>query len=332
MSATTASAELSFRQQRAEPAGFWVRHRPARWPGPEAPWLDLARAGLGVSRPGASLAIRRRRLDAIDDLVYLPPVAGERRDERDELARALAARDLTFLAQLEPGEDPLPGAVTVYDPLSLLLAGEARPLADLPEGATVVWGLIAGITDGADLCHRGLGRLADAGVARVVPMAPHLEPREKRQLAGSDEAVFTRLFHGVAASERAFARRAAAAGLATRFDRPTPAVGTPRPGNRLVAARLAQIADLWLKLERPEADAQELFRAARWIEAAEHDLGALEREGNLGVLGWLSDKARRQVEAALTAGTPPLLLELEEEYRSAVEGGGREGGGGAPCP
>ena len=54
--------------------------------------------------------------------------------------------------------------------MPLLLAGEARPLAELPEGATVVWGLIAGITDGEELCGRGLGRLADAAVARVVPV------------------------------------------------------------------------------------------------------------------------------------------------------------------
>ena len=314
MNATTASAGLSFRQQRCEPAGFWIRHRPARWPGPETPWLDLARARLGVSRPGASLEIPAARLDAIDDLVHLPPVAPERRAERDELADALRRRRLPVLAQIRPGEDPLPGAVNLFDPLPALLAGDLEPLAGLPAGATVVWGLVAGITDGERLCRRGLERLAGAGVTRVVGLAPELDPREKRRLAGSDEAAFVRLFHGAAASERAFARHAAAAGLATRFDRPTPAAGTPRPGNRLVAARLAQIADLWLKLERPEADAQELFRAARWIEAADHDLAALEREGNLGVLGWLSAKARRQVEEALTSGTPPLLVELEAEY------------------
>ena len=82
--------------------------------------------------------------------------------------------------------------------------------------------------------------------------------------------------------------------------------------------RLAQIAELWLRLERPEADAQELFRAARWIEEAEHDLAALAREGNLGVLAWLSDKARAQVEASLAVDLPPLLAELEAEYLGDV--------------
>jgi hypothetical protein len=82
----------------------------------------------------------------------------------------------------------------------------------------------------------------------------------------------------------------------------------------MVAARLAQMADLWLRLGRAEGDAQELYRAARWAEAAEHDLAALEREGNLGVLAWLSDKTRRQVEASLTGDPPPLLIELEREY------------------
>ena len=315
MGAAPPTAELTFRRQRAEPVGLWIRYRPARWPGPDAPWLDLAQAGLGSSRPGASLAIAAARLDALDDLVYLPPVAPDRRAERDELAAALAARGLPILVQLAPSESPPPEAtVAVFDPLPALLAGDLAALESLPAGSTVVWGLVAGLTDGAELCRRGLERLAGAGVGRVLPLAPELEPRQKRALAGSDERAFARLFHGEPARERDFARRAARAGLATRFDRPPPAAGTPRPGNRLVAARLAQIADLWLRLGRPEADAQELFRAARWVEAADHDLAALEREGNLGVLSWLTDGARSQVEAAVTSSMPPLLAELEAEY------------------
>lgn len=321
MAATTVT-ELTFRRQRAEPAGFWIRYRPARWPGPDAPWLDLARAGLGHARTEGSLEIAPARLDALDDLVYLPPVAPPRRSERDELAARLVGRGLPVLAQLGLDEAPVPGAVSLFDPLPELLAGDLDRLETLPAGSTVVWGLVAGITDGDDLCRRGLERLARAGAAGVVPLAPGLEPREKRRLAGSDERHFARLFHGPPASERELARRAAAAGLATRFDRPPAAAGTRRPGNRRIAARLAQIGDYWLRLGRPEADGQELFRAARWIEAAEHDLEALEREGNLGVLEWLSDKARRQVEAAISAGTPPLLLELEAEYLTA-EGGDR---------
>lgn len=317
MADATSTSLLSFRQQRSEPTGFWIRYRPARWPGPEAPWLDLARARLGVSRPGASLAVPPARLDALDDLVYLPPVPAERQAERAALLAELERRGLPVLAQLRPGETPPAGAVALFDPLPALLAGEVAPLADLPAGATVVWGLVAGLTDRDDLCRAGLERLAAAGVTHVVPLVPELDPREKRRLAGSDEAAFTRLFHGAVPAERAFARRAAAAGMAIRFDRPRPAPGTPRAGNRMVAARLAQIAELWLKLERPEADAQELFRAARWIEAAEHDLAALEREGNLGVLAWLSDKARRQVTQALTTAVPPLLAELEAEYLAA---------------
>ena len=187
----------------------------------------------------------------------------------------------------------------------------------------MVWGLVAGITDDAELCARGLALLARAGVERVLPRAPQLEPRQKRDLAGADEQAFERLFHGEAPAEREFARRAAAAGLATRLDRPDPPAGTPRPGNRRVAGRLAQIAELWLALGKPEADAQELFRAARWIEEAEHDLAALAREGNLGVLGWLSAKARRQVEASLGGSAPPLLARLEAEYLGVDEQPGR---------
>ena len=321
MARTTKAAELTFRRRRSEPAGFWIGYRPARWPGPETPWLDLAGGGLGASHPGAPLEAAAERVDALDDLVYLPPVAPDRRAERDRLAATLAARDLPILAQLAPGEAPVPAVtLNVVDPLPRLLAGEPEALAALPGGSTVVWGLVAGLTDDADLWRRGLEALAGAGAARVLAVVPDLEPREKRRLAGSDEAAFERLFHGRPPSEREFARRAAAAGLSTRLDRPPAPPGTPRPGNRRVAARLAQVADLWLRLGRPEADAQELFRAARWAEAAEHDLAALEREGNLGVLAWLSDKARDQVEAALGAGIPPLLEELEAEYLAADVG------------
>lgn len=320
MAASTAAAGLSFRRQRAEPARLWVRFRPVRWPGPDTPWIDLALGALGSSRPGASLEIPAERLDALDDLAYLPPVAAERREERDRLAARMIGRGLPVLLQLRCGETPPAApAVGVFDPLPALLAGELEPLAGLPAGATVVWGLVAGITDGADLCDRGLAMLRRAGVERVLPRAPQLEPRQKRQLAGADERTFDRLFHGELPSEREFCRRAAAAGLATRLDRPDPAAGTPRPGNRLVAGRLAQIAELWLALGKPEADAQELFRAARWIEEAEHDLEALAREGNLGVLGWLSAKARRQVEASLGGAAPPLLARLEAEYLGADE-------------
>ncbi len=318
--AARATAGLAFRRQRAEPAHLWVRFRPRRWPGPESPWLDLALGGLGASRPDASLELAAERIDTLDDLVYLPPAAPERRGERDLLAARLTNRGLPVLAQLRPGEALLAApAVNVFDPLPALLAGNLEPLAGLPTGSTVVWGLVAGLTDGSDLCDRGLALLGRAGVERVVPRAPRLEPRQKRDLAGADERAFERLFHGEEPSERTFARRAAAAGLATRLDRPDPPVGTPRPGNRRVAGRLAQIAELWLALGRPEADAQELFRAARWIEEAEHDLAALAREGNLGVLGWLSAKARRQVEASLGGAEPPLLGTLESEYLGADE-------------
>jgi hypothetical protein len=311
----TAGEGLQFRRQRAEPTRFWVRFRPLLWPGSESPWLDLALGRLGGARHGASLEVSPARLDALDDLVYLPPVAVERRSERDRLAAVVLSRGLPVLVQLRPEESPPESpALAVFDPLPSLLSSDLEALAAVPPGATVVWGLVAGITDDPDLCRRGLAQLARAGAARVLAMVPQLEPRQKRQLAGSDEKVFARLFHGDPPSERMFARRVAEAGLARRFDRPEAPAGTPRPGNRRVAGRLAQIAELWLALGRPEADAQELFRAARQIEGAGHDLAALARDGNLGVLNWLSAKARNQVEAVLSAETPPLLAELEAEY------------------
>lgn len=322
MAAPTAAAGLSFRRQRSEPSHLWIGFRPSRWPGPDGVWLDLARGKLGNSRPGVSLELPPERLDALDDLVYLPPVATDRTADRDRLVADFAERGVPSLVHLRPGESSAAEpAVSLFDPLASLLDCELAPLDILPPGSTVVWALVAGITDDPDLCRRGLDTLARRGVERVLPLAPELEPRQKRQLAGADERAFARLFHGDPPAARTFAGLAAAAGLATRFDRPEAPAGTPRSGNRRVAARLAQIADLWLLLGRPEADAQELFRAARWIEDADHDLAVLDREGNLGVLGWLSCKARKQVEASLAAETPPLLNELEAEYLSPASTG-----------
>ena len=63
----------------------------------------------------------------------------------------------------DPFVQPKKGAV-VYDLLPLLLEGDLGRLASLPSGATVVWPLIAGISNDPVLWQDGCGRLtADRG-------------------------------------------------------------------------------------------------------------------------------------------------------------------------
>lgn len=316
---------LSFRRQRPEPSRFWIRHRPARWPAADGPWLDLATGRLESGGTAGEPPPFDGALDRLDDLVYLPPVAASHAGWRDRLAAALVERGLAVLVQLLP-EQAAPraaGAIVCLDPLPGLLAGHGAAAVTLPAGGVVAYGLIAGRTDSRELLAATAERLAAAGAATLVPLAVELTPRQKRLLAGDDERAFERLFHGPPPSERAAARVVADRRLTPFFDRP-PLGGRPdRQSNRRLAARLVQIADLWLRLGKAEAPAQELFRAARWIERSEHDLAALARDGNLGVLSWLEGPARRQLEAALDEDPPRVLGELRAAW---LEGGG-EGAG-----
>ena len=295
------------REHTGEPAAFWVRYAPRRWPFPDAPWMDLAAGTLGGDLepdPGALAALRGERLD---DVLYLPPVPRELAAARDALAGAHAARGTPVLVQLLPGDPPPSSSepvTAIWDllPLALGRGGALGP------GAAAAWPLLPGADSGLE---EALAAARAAGIAVLQGAALELAPHQRRALgADLSERRYLSLFHGAPPSAGDVARAAWAAGLEPLLPRPLPRPPLRRGGNAALAAELASLGELCLRLGEAEPRAQALLRAARFVERAPHDLAALAREGNLGVLPWLEGEPRRVVEERLAGAEPALGREL----------------------
>jgi hypothetical protein len=274
------------RSLRPEVSRFWIRQAFREWPGGERRWVDLAqgrmrRAAAGSPPPGNAI-------EAEGGLLYVPPVEREHAATRDALVASLALRGVPLLVQLLAGEALDPGATPeaiVIDPLEALLERRLDVLDDVPARAVVLWPLVAGLTDGEAIWDEACARLRAAGAACVQPLVLELDPAERRELAGgeSEGDVYSRLFHGRAASERRFAAVAARYGLEV-FHRRAAREGDRRERNAALAELLALAGELWLRLGRGEVAGQELFRASRWVEDAAIDVRALAAEGNLEIV------------------------------------------------
>lgn len=330
MSRLVAAARLG--TQLPEPGRLWVRFVPRPWPGPEAPWTDLARGGLGERRTGASETELPAIAGPLDDLLYLPPVAPADAAARDELARARLADGTPVLVQLLPGEaTAAEGAVAVLDPLPALLAGDLDALARPAGASAAVWPLVPGLTDDPALWEEGCARLAAAGVSTVQAVALALAPADRRRLAaGAGEAAYEALFHREPPPERGFARVAGRHGLAPFLERPLPRPPVLGIEGRRLAGALALAAEVARRLGRPDAEAESSARAARFVDRSRYDLAAIAREGNLGVLGWLEGTARGIVEEIVGAGRSTTLDALLDEYAHQDEP--RRGEGIEPGP
>jgi len=325
-----------------EPAFFWVRYAPRRWPPPERPWYDVARGSLGAepgdrgtSDPGEPLIEPKGA--PYDDTLWLPPVPAPRDGERRRVAERQLQAGTPVLWHLFPGDPAGPeGATALYDlTASLVTAAAGGPsgrgalldeLEALPAGSAALWPLVPGISDDGELWRDACAALAGGGAAVAQSAVPSLAPADRRRLAeGLEEEAYRRLFHsaggggapdsGAAVDEAAFARAAAAAGLGIFLPRPLPAPPATGRGARHVAAALFLVAELWLRLDRPPSQGQAFYRAARWVDDSSYDPGDLVREGNLGVVEVLDDASRRLIEDAVARGGRPALLdELEAEY------------------
>ncbi|HVT59736.1 MAG TPA: hypothetical protein VHR45_15215 [Thermoanaerobaculia bacterium] len=322
----------------------WIRYVPRSWEAPAEPWTDLAAGRLG--RPFRQPPELEALAEALDDVVYLPPVPRRLAERRDDLARALLAAGTPVVLQLLAGESSSPWRaagspagspvdlnaasshlIIVVDLLPALLGDAGRrpgrlgldALALPPAGAVAaVWPLLPGLTDDPDLWEKGCRRLAAAGVPCVQALAPALSPAERRRLAeGAGAEVFAALFHHPPPSERDFARLAHRHGLAPFLARPLPRPPLLGAGNRRIGGHLELAAELSLRLGRPAEEAQALFRAARWIDATSYDVEALAREGNLGVVAALDAVARRAVAESAAGGEPALLDTLLADYLGA---------------
>ncbi len=306
-------------RQLPEPGRGWVVLTPRRWQSYDRLWLDLAQGVLqvgqlpAVSPPGAFFGA-----DGLDELVYVPPVAIEYRQTRDELVAWIADSGMHPLVQVVLGEEVVARAKMVVDLTGPLLSNEMERLEEISAQAVTLWPLIAGISDQPDVIESGCARLLEAGARVVQPIAAEVAPPLRQQLAaGRPTEVFDALFRGVPPSEQDFARRAWAMGLDVWMPRPETGASNRARINRRVAGVLAAIADLWLRLDRPEAAGQALWRAARGAESCTYDLEALEREGNLEVLDWLDARSAEVVRAELAGVASPLLGELRAAYVGA---------------
>lgn len=311
----TAARAAGTRVYRPEPSRWWIHQVPTSWPAAAGRWTHLADRALGSTR---SFSVPDLDAAAIADVLYLPPVDPEHLEAARGLADELRAAGLRVVTQSRCGEPEMEGRdeLRVLDLLAPLVEHGVAALDALTTSCTsAVWPLIPGLTDRPDGWEAGLDLLASAGVEVVVPQTLELGPNERRDLAEfTDDEGYHALFHGPVPDEREFERAAAARGLATRPQRPRLSVAPRVEFCRQAAAELIVVADLWLRLERPEAAGQNLLRAARWVETFDQDLRAIAREGNLGVLPWLDDNALAVVEDLARERPSVLRRQLEDEY------------------
>ena len=304
-------------RQLPEPGRFWIAYAPRNWRAAASLWTNLASSRVDALRGAPSPELPELETDEVDDLLYLPPVSLGLVTERNRMAVSVAETGAPVLAQLIPGDGShLPGVHVVYDLLRPLLEGDVDALREVPEGGTAVWPLIGGLTDQPDIWEEGCLLLVEAGAKCVQGVTVELSPPVRRQLAeGRDnEDVFEALFHGDPPSEREFSIHAARHGLEVFFERPATGVHPRQVRNRRIAAHLALVGELSLRLRRPVSVGQAFYRAARGVESTHHDIRALVAEDNLGQMTWLDAQGQEVVEDFVGHGRSSHLRELLDEY------------------
>lgn len=325
------------RRRLPELRSFWVRYRPREWPGPETGWLDPIDRRL-VPGADATVAIRSTpaidaacdKLETIDDVLYVPPVAARHSAARDRLVARGQELGVPLVVQvgwsaakpcdesiLESSNEPLGSSILqVVDPLPLLLDQRFEGLDRLPAGSHLVLPLLPGLTSEVAVWRRLCARLAKSQAAAVYPVVAKLDAADRRRLAERlpSETVYRELFHGQPRDPREFAQTAASFGLLSIPSRPIPKAPARLRRRRWAAGQLATIAELWLALGRPPVPGQDFFRAARRLDAEDLDLEGLWRDGNLEVLDWLQGRVGRVLEELLADQRSELREELEREY------------------
>jgi len=322
----------------ATTAGAGEQREPRAAPGPTAAPAGGDDGSATATAPGGLGPPPSLR----DDVVWLPPVPAAYEPERLALAEGLARGGAPLLLQAavtgEPEGTAAPafrlsalaaaGAVVVFDPLPALvglgldaaLAAVVAAAVGVPRAAAV-WPLVAGLSDREEDAVRAAAALAAAGLVAAQPLALALTPVQRRRLAEQGGgAAFDALFHRPPPGERRFARAAAASGLAPFWPRPLARPPLRGAETRRLAGLLALAGELWLRCGRAPAAGQALFRAARWADGAGYDLGALAREGNLGVVTALDGRSRALLAEAAAGDEPRLVRELLAEYAGAAAG------------
>ncbi len=224
-------------------------------------------------------------------------------------------RATPFLPTQPNDAEAIANSLIVLDLLDCLLRNHLAACDRAPAAAAAAWPLLPGITDDPALWEEGCARLAAAGVRQAQGIVVQLTPQDRRWLVERRPDVpFEAVFHREPPPERAFDRVASRHGLTPFPPRPLP--GGPRAlrGNRRAAGALALAGELWLRLGRPAAQGEALYRAARFADKSGRDLEALAREGNLGLLDWLDALGRGVVEDLARTGGCGLVDGLRIEY------------------
>jgi hypothetical protein len=300
-------------RQRPEPGRAWIAWSPSSWScGPEL-WTDLARGRLEGHRPFRE-QLPELDLLGVDDLLYVPPVRKDLRQERDRWVAEAVETGAPVLVQVLPGEAcEVVGVRTIVDLLPALLDGDPGRLASLGEGGVALWAIVPGLTDGPELQEEVCALLEERGLVGLQVLVPEIPSVLRRRLGESSPEVFDALFHASPLTERGLVRIAHRHGLAPFMARRP--VGHPRiVRNREIAAVLAQVAELTIRLGDPMAEAQVFLRAARGAEASQRDLVALVREGNLQLLEWVDSRTVEIVEELARDGTHSRLDDLMARY------------------
>lgn len=311
---------MSWRELAPEPGHFWIRFAPKRWPPSDTPYLDLVDRRIGWPEEASPTPFPPPP-GGRADLAYVPPVPASRRAERERwvLDFERAGGGALVHGAIDEAEEPTATGSRWVDLLALLLGGgDPTVAAALPVELSVAAPLLPGLFGEPSQWRPWLRALAVAGRRTVVGVPVDLTPGDRRRLAElAGEESWERIFHADPASDRAFARAVSAEGLSPFPARPAIALPPRRARNRDLATALAEAGEIWLRLGRPEGEGQALLAGARHVEATPLDLSALAREGNLGVIGWLSPLARAVVEKLVAHERAPLVDELRAELLSA---------------
>lgn len=313
-----AGDELQLRDHQPQPSNLWIRHSLCGTRLEGSAWIDLTTFDLGGGSEGSGTGGRAARPI---DLVYVSPPGPEGVGEASVAIEKCSRIGIPTLLQVIVGEGhPQPVArddtMIVYDALSVLIQERFDVLAEIDRGATVLWPVVAGLTDEPDLVAAGLESLSASGVSRVVPIAVDLAPSAGRCLIDLyGERLFNSVFHTREADLLGVVRACAEhalQGLPRRSSLPS-----GREFERRLAAELGMIGELLLALGESPADVQDFFRAARWVEETQHDVRGLAREGNLAVVPWLSERPRSVIEELAAGRRGSTLLASQVERLTA---------------
>ena len=312
----TRRAKLQLVEQRPDPSHLWIRYRPRRWPSASGLWVDLASGRLNSLRaPRSSLFPDSVPEVSLDDLLYLPPTTPEARSKRDRLIETLGDRGIPILVQLREEQAPVGVETVVCDILESVLDRDLDRLRELPNRSAVVWPLIAGYSDSEDLWRSAIDLFVAAGVECVQGIVLDLDAADRRRIVDrAGDWGFDALFRGDRPSERDFSRMVAEAGLRPFLPRPLPIRPRWLHDNRRLAEILYLCAEIWLRLDLPEATGQALFTTARRVDSEKHDLTSLCREGNLNIVEWLDPMSREIIEGWSQDQRSTTLESLMERY------------------